>query len=141
MTAVVSGALATPRLAGGVLAVFAALALVLSAVGLFGVLNYVVSQRRVEFGVRLALGAAPGQILRHVLGSGLRLSVLGGLAGTLGALALARLLGSLLHGVRPHDPLTFVVVPATLVLVALLAGLLPAWRATRLDPSATLRAE
>jgi predicted permease len=141
MTAVVSGALATPRLAGAVLAVFAALALVLSTVGLFGVLTYLVSQRRVEIGVRLALGADPGHILRQVLGSGLRLSLLGGLLGTLGALALARLLGGLLHGVRPYDPLTFAVVPATLLLVAVLAGLLPAWRATRVDPSATLRAE
>jgi predicted permease len=141
MTAVVSGALATPRLAGAVLAVFAALALVLSAVGLFGVLNYLVSQRQVEIGVRLALGADPGRILRQVLGSGLRLSVLGGFLGSLGALALARLLGSLLHGVRPHDPVTFLVVPGTLFLVAFLAGLLPAWRATRVDPSATLRAQ
>jgi putative ABC transport system permease protein len=141
MTAVVAGALATPRLAGAVLAVFAALALVLSAVGLFGVLNYLVSQRRVEIGLRLALGADPGHILRQVLGSGLRLSLVGGLLGTVGAFALARLLGSLLHGVRAHDPVTFTVVPATLLLVAMLAGLIPAWRATRVDPSATLRAE
>lgn len=141
MTAVVSGALATPRLAGAVLAVFAALALLLSAVGLFGVLTYLVSQRRVEIGIRLALGADPGHILRQVLGSGLRLSVAGGILGTLGALALARLLGSLLHGVRPYDPVTFAVVPSTLLLVAILAGLLPAWRATRVNPSTTLRAE
>ena len=134
MTEVVSGALATPRLAGAVLGVFAALALVLSAVGLFGVLTYLVSQRRVEIGLRLALGADPGHILRQVLGSGLRLSLLGAVLGTLGALALARLLGSLLHGVRAHDPATFAVVPATLLLVAVLAGLVPAWRATRVDP-------
>ncbi len=141
MTEVVRTALATPRLAGAVLAVFAVVALVLSAVGLFGVLTYLVSQRRAEIGVRLALGADPGRILRHVLGSGLRLSLLGALLGSLGALALVRLLGGLLHGVRPYDPATFAAVPALLLVVSVLASLVPAWRATRVDPSTTLRAE
>ncbi len=141
MTEVVRAALATPRLAGAVLAVFAALALVLSAVGLFGVLTYLVSLRRAEIGVRLALGADPGHVLRLVLGSGLRLSLVGTLVGCLAAFALVRLLGGLLHDVRPHDPLTFAAVPALLLVVAALASLLPAWRATRVDPATTLRAE
>ncbi len=141
MTEVVGAALATPRLAGAVIAVFAALALVLSAIGLFGVLTYLVSQRRTEIGVRLALGADPGHILRLVLGSGLRLSLGGALVGSLVAFALVRLLAGLLHEVRPHDPLTFAAVPALLLVVATLASLLPAWRATRVDPATTLRAE
>jgi putative ABC transport system permease protein len=141
MTEVVETSLATPRLAGAVLAVFALLALVLSAVGLFGVLTFLVSQRRAEIGVRLALGADPAHILRLVLGSGLRLSVLGAVVGSLVAFALVRLLGGLLHDVRPHDPLTFAAVPALLLAVAALASLLPAWRATRVDPATTLRAE
>jgi putative ABC transport system permease protein len=141
MTEVVRAALATSRLAGAVLAAFAVLALVLSAVGLFGVLTYLVSQRRVEIGVRLAVGADPGHVLRLVLASGLRLSLAGALLGSLVAFALARLLGGLLHEVRPHDPLTFASVPALLLAVALLAALVPAWRATRVDPATTLRAD
>jgi putative ABC transport system permease protein len=141
MTEVVETALATPRLAGAVLAVFAALALTLSAIGLFGVLTFLVSQRRAEIGVRLALGADPLRIVRLVLGSGLRLSVLGAVVGSLAALALVRLLAGLLHDVRPHDPLTFAVVPALLLAVSVAASLLPAWRATRVDPATTLRAE
>ena len=76
-----------------------------------------------------------------MLGSGLRLSVLGAVVGSLVAFALVRLLGGLLHDVRPHDPLTFAAVPALLLAVAVLASLLPAWRATRVDPATTLRAE
>jgi putative ABC transport system permease protein len=141
MTQVVETALATPRLAGAVLAVFAALALVLSAIGLFGVLTFLVSQRRAEIGVRLALGADPVRIVRLVLGSGLRLSLVGAVVGSFVALVLVRLLGGLLHDVRPHDPLTFAVVPALLLAVSVAASLLPAWRATRVDPATTLRAE
>lgn len=89
----------------------------------------------------LALGAAAGHILRLVLGSGLRLSLGGTLLGSLVAFALVRLLTGLLHDVRPHDPLTFAAVPALLLAVAALASLWPAWRATRVDPATTLRAE
>ncbi|HEY7514283.1 MAG TPA: ABC transporter permease [Vicinamibacteria bacterium] len=141
MSEVVETALATPRLAGAVLAVFAGLAVVLSAIGLFGVLNFLVSQRRAEIGVRLALGAEPRDILRLVLGSGLRMSVAGALLGSVAAAALVRLLAGLLHDVRPHDPLTFAVVPVLLLAVAALASVLPAWRAARVDPATTLRAE
>src|SRR5262245_22007761 len=141
MTEVVSTALATPRLAGAVLAVFAALGLALSALGLFGVLTFVVTQRRAEIGVRLALGADPARIVRLVLASGLRLSVLGVVVGSLVALALVRLLAGLLHDVRPHDPATFAAVPVLLHAVALVASVVPAWRATRVDPATTLRAE
>jgi ABC-type lipoprotein release transport system permease subunit len=105
------------------------------------VLTYVVSQRRAEIGVRLALGADPGHVLRLVLGSGLRLSLVGTLLGSLAALALVRLLGGLLHEVHPRDPLTFAAVPVLLLAVGVLASLVPAWRATRVDPATTLRAE
>jgi predicted permease len=141
MTEVVETALATPRLAGAVLAVFAALALALTALGLFGVLTFLVSQRRAEIGVRLALGADPARIVRLVLASGLRLSVLGAVVGSLAAFALVRLLAGLLHEVRPHDPATFAAVPLLLLAVAVLASVVPAWRATRVDPATTLRAE
>jgi predicted permease len=141
LSEVVAGALATPRLAGTVLALFAVLALVLSAVGLFGVLDYVVSQRTSEIGVRLALGAGPAEVRRLVLGSGLRLSTMGAVIGCLGALALTRLIASLLHDVHPRDPLTFALVPALLLLVAALASFLPARRAMRVDPVAALRSE
>jgi putative ABC transport system permease protein len=141
MTEVVTAALETPRLAGVLLGLFAALALVLSAVGIYGVLSYVVSQRTQEIGIRVAIGADQGRVLRLVLGGGLRLSLAGIALGSAAALALGRLLASQLHEVRPHDPLTFVTVPLLLLGIALAASYLPARRATRVDPIAALRAE
>jgi predicted permease len=141
MTEVVAAALETPRLAGVLLGLFAALALVLSAVGIYGVLSYVVSQRTQEIGIRVAIGADQGRVLQLVLGSGLRLSLAGVALGSAVALALGGLLASQLHEVRPHDPLTFVTVPLLLLGIALAASYIPARRAARVDPIAALRAE
>lgn len=141
MTDVVAAAMATPRLTSGLLAVFAALAVALSAVGIYGVLSYLVSQRSQEIGIRMAIGADRAQVLRHVMAGGLRLSLIGILLGSAAALALARFAASLLHEVRPHDPATFVAVPLLLLALALVASYLPARRATRVDPLAALRAQ
>jgi predicted permease len=141
MSDVIDAALATPRLAGGLLALFAALALALSAVGIYGVLSYLVSQRSQEIGIRMAIGADRGQVLRHVLSGGLRLSLAGIALGSLASLLLGRFAASLLHEVKPHDPATFAAVPLLLGVVALLASYLPALRATRVDPLKALRAE
>jgi putative ABC transport system permease protein len=141
MTDVVAGSIATERFTGGLLAVFAIVALVLAAIGIYGVLSYLVTQRTHEIGVRMAVGAGRTDVLRMVLGHGLALS-LGGVALGLGcALALTRLMGGLLHGVRPTDAVTFFTVPIVLALVALAASAVPAFRATRVDPLVALRAE
>ncbi|MDY7232483.1 ABC transporter permease [Hyalangium rubrum] len=132
---------ARPRLLAVLMGLFAALGLLLGAVGIYGVLAYTVSQRRREIGVRLALGATPGDVLRMVMGGGLRLVGAGVALGLAGALALARLMESVLYGVRAHDPLTFACVVAGLLAVAVLASWLPARRATRVPPAVTLRAE
>ena len=129
------------RLAAQLLTVFAAAALLLAALGIYGVVSYAVSRREREIGVRMALGAQAGDVLRMVLGEGLRLSAVGVLAGILAALALARLLAGFLYGVSPRDPLTYLVVAAGLIAAAAAATFLPARRATRVDPAVALRAE
>ena len=141
MNDVVAIALATPRLTGLLLSAFAAIALALAAVGIYGVLAYVVSQRTQEIGIRLAIGADRSQVLRMVLRQGLRLAVVGIGAGLIGALALTRLMASLLYNVRPTDPFTFAAVSIALLLVALAASVLPARRATNISPTTALRAE
>jgi len=123
------------------LGTFAASALVLALVGIYGVIAYSVAARTREIGVRVALGADPGRILALVLGSGMRVALLGALVGTGGALALTGLLKSLLFGVKAHDPATFAAVPAVLIAVALLAAYLPARRASRLAPVDALKVE
>ena len=140
MNDVVSAALATPRLTGFLLGAFAAIALALAAVGIYGVLAYLVAQRTQEIGVRLALGADRSQVLGMVLRHGLSLAAVGIVIGLIGAFALTRLMQGLLYEVRPHDPITFVAVAAALLLVALMASLLPARRATRVSPTIALRA-
>jgi putative ABC transport system permease protein len=141
MDEVADEVLAERRLPMTLMTVFAALALVLAAVGLYGVMSYVVTARTREFGVRMALGAPQAAVIRLVMGQGL-LTVLGGLAvGLAGAVAATRLLAGLLFGVRPLDPLTFGAVPAVLLLVALVACWLPARRATKVDPMAALRTD
>jgi predicted lysophospholipase L1 biosynthesis ABC-type transport system permease subunit len=138
---VVGEAVARPKLIAALLGLFAALALVLGAVGIYGVLAYTVSQREREMGVRLALGARPREVLRLVLRSGMTLAGSGVALGVLGALALSRVMGSLLYGVAPHDLLTFGAVVVVLLGVALMACLVPARRAMRVDPAVTLRGE
>jgi putative ABC transport system permease protein len=123
------------------LALFAALAVALAGVGIYGVLSYTVAQRVREIGVRMALGARAGDVLRMVIGGGLRPTLIGvGLGIVAGALG-ARALGSLLYGVAPTDPVTFVAVAGLFVAIALIAMYLPARRATRVDPLVTLRSE
>ena len=141
MEEVVAGSMAQPRLAGSVLLLFAALALLLAAVGLYGVLAYVVSERRLEIGIRMAIGADAGDVRRMVLRQGLALAAAGLAIGTLVSLGLGRVIQGLLHGVSPHDPATFAVVPAVLVAAALLASWLPARRATRVAPIVALKSE
>jgi predicted permease len=122
-------------------AAFAATALVLAVAGIYGVMAYSVTQRRREIGVRVALGASPGQVFRIVLGQGLLTTAIGVAAGVVGAVGLTRTLETLLFGVKPTDPLTFAAVIALLVGVAALACYLPARRATRADPMEALRQE
>ena len=120
---------------------FAALALLLAAVGIYGVMAYSVAQRTREIGIRVALGAQRGEVVRLLLGQGVRYAALGVILGVAGAFALTRLMTSLLYGVQPADPLTFVCVTLLLGCVALLACYFPARRAMRVDPIVALRSE
>jgi putative ABC transport system permease protein len=141
MTQIVSEALGGPRFAARVFGAFAVVALLLAALGLYGLLAYAVSRRTREIGVRMAVGASPGNVRRLVLREGLGLTVAGIVLGLFAAAAGARLLGTLLYEVRPSDPVTFAAVPILLLGVAGLACLLPARRATRVDPIVALRTD
>jgi putative ABC transport system permease protein len=129
------------RLQGQVLGIFASLALLLAVVGIYGVISYTVAQRTRELGVRVALGAQRGHLLRMVLGHGARLAASGIVLGLLGALALTRTLESLLYGVKPTDAVSFLGVPALLGAVTLAATFFPAHKATRVDPLVAIRTE
>ena len=133
--------IAQPRINAWLFGMFAGLALLLAAIGVYGVLAYLVTQRTREIGVRLALGAHPASVRRLVVGHSLRLSLTGIALGAIGALLAAPAIESQLFGVRARDPLTLVAVAATLLAIALLASYLPARRATRVDPLTALRTE
>lgn len=120
---------------------FSAFALILAALGIYAVISYSASQRTQEFGVRMALGAAPRDLLRLVLGKGMILAAVGAAAGLVGALGLTRLMGSMLYNVAPNDFATFVAVGLLLANVALAAHYVPARRATKVDPMLALRYE
>lgn len=141
MTRVVAAKVETRRFVTQLLAGFAALALGLAALGLYGVVSYSVVQRQQELGVRLALGARRSQVLSLVLAEGVRTALVGGVIGVAGALALVRVLRSLVADVVAWDPLTLGVVVAILVVVAVIASYLPARRASRIDPMPALRAQ
>ncbi|HEV2493350.1 MAG TPA: ABC transporter permease [Terriglobia bacterium] len=141
MSEAVDASLGQTRLRTWLLGLFGAIALALAAAGIFGVISYSVSRRTHEFGIRMALGASEGEILRLVLKEALRLALTGGAVGIAVALGLTRLISSLLFGVRPADPVTLIVVPLLLTGAALLAAYLPARTATKVDPMVALRHE
>ncbi|MGC1485215.1 MAG: ABC transporter permease [Candidatus Acidiferrum sp.] len=141
MDEVVSNSFAARRLSMILLGVFAALALMLACVGIYGVISYLVGQRTHEIGVRMALGAQRGDVLRLVIGHGARMALIGVAVGIGAALGLTRLMANQLFGVSPHDPLTFAGVAMLLIIVAIAACYVPARRAMRVDPMIALRHE
>jgi putative ABC transport system permease protein len=141
MDQVVADATAEPRFEMLLLGMFAAVALALAAVGIYGVMSYAVSRRTHEIGIRVSLGASRAGVLWMVLRQGMALAAAGAVAGGAGALLLSRLMTKLLYAVKPTDPVTFVAGVAVLGLVALVATYIPAWRATRIDPVSALRCE
>ncbi|HJS98074.1 MAG TPA: FtsX-like permease family protein, partial [Terriglobales bacterium] len=132
---------ARPRFDAALLGLFAALGVLLAAIGIYGVIAFLVTQRTQEIGVRMALGADTADVLRLITGKGLLLIVTGSVLGTVAALGLSRLLRGLLFEVGPNDPLTLGAAAALLIAVALLATLIPARAATRIDPMVALRWE
>jgi predicted permease len=139
MEKTVADSISNKRFTMTLLGVFALLALLLASIGIYGVLSYMVGQRTKEIGVRLALGAQKFDVLRMVLKDGARMTLAGILIGLVGAMALTRLMGTMLYGVRPTDPLTFVSVAAVLGAIAMLACYVPARRAMKVDPMEALR--
>jgi putative ABC transport system permease protein len=141
MDEVFGEAVSRPRLLANLLGIFAGLALLLAALGTYGILSYMVSERRREIGIRMALGAARQSVIRMVMGQGVAIAGAGLVAGLLGALAFNRVMATLLFGVAPTDPTTFLVVAATIIAVAVVACFLPAQRAAQVDPIVVLRDE
>jgi predicted lysophospholipase L1 biosynthesis ABC-type transport system permease subunit len=137
----IDGVLARPRFSAELLAAFAGTALFLAAIGVYGMLSYSVSGRRREFGLRLALGAAPGRVVSLIVGDGLRLAVLGIVIGTSAALAGELILRALIPGVSPANVQMFAAVAAIMTAVAALAAFVPAKRAAGVDPIQVLRSE
>ena len=141
MDGIISGSLAARRFSMILLGIFAALALVMSCVGIYGVISYLVGQRTHEIGIRMALGAERRDVLRMVLGEGVKMALVGVAIGLVAAFGLTRLMASMLFGVTAHDPLSFAAVAGLLILVALAACYIPARRATKVDPMVALRHE
>jgi len=141
MSSLVEGATARERFYLTLLAAFAAVAVALAAVGIYGVMSYAVSRRTHELGLRMALGAKPSLLLVNVVRDGMTVAAIGGAVGIVGALAISRLMATLLYGVKATDPLTFIAVAVTLGVVALVACYIPARRATKIDPLEALRAD
>jgi putative ABC transport system permease protein len=141
MDAVVAYANAQPRFEMLLLGIFAAVALLLAAVGIYGVMSYAVSRRTHEIGIRVSLGASRADVVVLVIRQGMLLALIGSAVGILGALGLSRLMKSLLYGVKPVDPLIFCGVTILLMMVAMAASYLPARRAMRVDPRIALRYE
>jgi putative ABC transport system permease protein len=139
MAAVVAASVARQRFQMQILGAFAILALLLAAVGLYGVLSYLVTSNRVEIGIRMALGAQPGGVFRMVAGRAVALAAFGAAVGLVGCLAVRRVLASMLFGIGPSDPATLATAAAVLIAVALAAASVPALRAMRVDPMAALR--
>jgi len=133
--------LARQRFSSTMLGALALFALALAAIGLYGVLSYLVTQSTRDIGVRVALGARPGDIIGMVVRHGMELVAIGIVAGVIGALMLTRVLASMLFGISTKDALTFLAVPAIRVAVACAATVIPAWRATSVDPIVALRDE
>ena len=141
MDDVLAGDTASRRAQLQVLGVFAAVAVLLGGVGIYGLLAYTVSQRSVEIGVRLALGADPSRVGRMIFADGMRLAMFGIVPGLAGAYAAARGMSALLFGIAPGDPATFATATAVTLLIALAGSLVPALRAVRVTPMSVLRAE
>ena len=139
MNDVLDRSLASRRFSADLVGGFAGLAVLLASIGIYGLLAYLVGQRSRGDGIRLALGARPGDILRMFLRKGVTLAGVGIVAGLVFSAATASMMASLLYGVRPHDPAVFLIVPLLLLAVAALASYLPARRATKVNPIAALR--
>ena len=141
LTTAMSDALAARRFAMQVIAIFALTALLLAALGIYGVMSFTIVARTQEIGIRLALGAPRGRIVSEIVGRGLTLAIAGTVVGVLCAAVVSRLIAGMLYGVRPLDPMTFAGVPIALLMVAALACAIPARRALRIEPLLALRCD
>jgi putative ABC transport system permease protein len=141
MGQILGESIARQRFSMLLLGIFAFLALLLAAVGIYGVMSYSVTQRRNEIGIRMALGAQTRDVLKLTVGQGLKLVLIGIIIGLAGAFVLTRLMSTLLFGITPTDPPTFVTISIVLIAVACLASYIPARRATKVDPLQALRYE